>query len=216
MNLKQNKTDTARGFTVIEMLVVVVGIAVMGFIILPVLARRKARSSRASCQNNVKQIGLAFRVWEGDFDDHYPMTLSTNKGGTMEWGAGSNMYRHFQVMGPWINNPKILLCPYDNRTPVDDFSNLSNSNLSFFVGLDADETRPRMILTGDRNLVKNGASGAGLMTITTNDKLDWTAAMHNRAGNIGLADGSVTQVDGAGLQQLIQQSGTNMNRLAVP
>ena len=217
MNLKRNKTGRARGFTVIEMLVVIVGIAVMGFIILPMLPRRKVRYSRATCQNNLKQVGLAFHVWEGDFDNHYPMTLPTNIGGTMEWDAGSNMYRHFQVMGPQINNPKILICPNDNRNAAADFTNFNNSNLSYFVGLDADETRPAMILSGDRNLVKNGTPvRPGLVTITTSNKLSWNNNMHKRAGNVGLANGSVRPVDGNGLQKLLEQTGTNMNRLAVP
>jgi D-aminopeptidase len=102
--------------------------------------------------------------------------------------------------------------PKDN-----DFANLSNSNLSYFVGLNADETFPTMILSGDRNLVTNGTDVVpGLVIVTTQTTVGWSAKMHNLAGNFGLADGSVQQGTGAGLQTYFSRTGTNINRLAVP
>ena len=145
------------------------------------------------------------------------MSVSTNDGGSMEWGGSGNMYRHFQVMADLLKTPKILICPADKRQAATDFTNFNNSNLSYFVGLDADEARPAMILSGDRNLMTNGSPvRSGLVTITTNDKLSWNSNMHERAGDMGLADASVQQVDDAALQKYFQQSGTNINRLAVP
>ncbi len=201
----------------IELFVVVVCVAIMAVMVVESVTYRKPYSSGASCMNNLKQVGLAYRTWEGDYSDKYPMSVPTNKGGTMEWGAGANTFRHFQVMSNELNNPNILVCPSDNRNQAVDFDHISNKNVSYFVGLDGDETWPMMPLGGDRNLITN-AVGAGpvLAVISTNDVLTWSTAIHRSAGNVLLSDGSVQQVSSAGLQQLFQHSGTNVNRLAIP
>jgi hypothetical protein len=146
------RADLLAVLAIVAVLYVLAGLVDFGA---PVVDRRKA--NRATCQNNLKQVGLAFRTWATDFDDHFPMSVSITNGGTMEFSAGSGLFRHFQVMQDEINNPKIITCPADtNRAPAMNFTRLSNSNLSYLVGLDADESRPASILSGDLNLVTNG------------------------------------------------------------
>lgn len=213
----QQKKGGRRGFTLIEVAVIVVCVAIMAVVFIGSLTHEEPHAYRANCQNNLKQVGLAYRTWAGDYSDKYPMSISTNKEGTMEWGAGSNMFRHYQRMSNELNNPKILICPADNRKRANDFAHINNQNLSYSVGLDADETFPAMPISGDRNLITNGkAAGPGLAIIGTNDVMSFSKAIHNVCGNVGLADGSVQQVTGSGLQQLFQKSGTNVNRLAIP
>ncbi len=145
------------------------------------------------------------------------MCVPTNQHGSMEYSAGSGMFHHYQVMSNEINNPKILVCPSDKRKEAADFEKINNSNLSYFVGLDADEQFPSFILSGDRNLMTNGvAVGPGLVAITSNQPVAWSKQMHNLCGNIGLADGSVQQTSSASLASLFQQTHTNVTRLAVP
>jgi prepilin-type processing-associated H-X9-DG protein len=135
----------------------------------------------------------------------------------MESAAGSNLFRHFIVMTGEINNPRLLVCPADTRKAAPDFQHFSNLNLSYFVGLDTDETRPSMWLTGDRNLVTNGVPVVpGLVVLGQGNKVGWSQTMHKGAGNIGLADGSVQQASDGSLPGLLQKTGTNVNRLAVP
>ena len=204
-------------FTLIELMVVVACVALVAAILLSAMAKDKAKAQRAQCQSRLPQIGLACRTWEGDHGDKYPMSVSTNKGGSMEWGAGGNMFRHFQVMAYEINYPEILVCPSDDRQVADSFTNMNNQNVSYFVGLDADETMPAMLLSGDRNLITNGVPIIpGLVVTKTGDTVEWSGTMHKFQGNVGLADGSVQQVSSAGLQRLLQRSGTNVIRLAIP
>ena len=47
--------------------------------LLPALAAAKRKAQRINCVNNLKQDGLAFRIWEGDNGDKYPMAVSTDK-----------------------------------------------------------------------------------------------------------------------------------------
>jgi prepilin-type processing-associated H-X9-DG protein len=208
-----------RALTLVEIFVLIAVMAVLFLLWLAALPSGPSGHGRADCTNRLKQIGLAFRTWSTDNGDKYPMTAMTNSNGSLELASGSNVFRAFQVMSNELNNPKVLLCPNDNRKlPLEeDFANLKNSNISYFIGLDADETLPAMLLAGDRNLETNGvAAGPGRLVITQTNGIGFTAKIHNRAGNIGLADGSVLQVDIPGLQQLMARSGTNTVRLGMP
>jgi prepilin-type N-terminal cleavage/methylation domain-containing protein len=215
--------EKSRGFTLIEVLVVVACVGILALIFLPKYWANRPRAmpsnKRTVCQNNLKQIGFAFRTWEGDHGDKYPMSVATNKGGSLEYGPGANMFRHFQVMSNELDNPRTLRCPADQRTAAVDFNGLRNSNVSYFVGLDADETFPAMPLAGDRNLVVNGVGvGPGPAAIKMKDTVEWSAAIHHNSGSVLLADGSVQLVTNTVLPLIFRRSGSpnDTNRLAMP
>jgi prepilin-type processing-associated H-X9-DG protein len=123
------------------------------------------------------------------------MSVSTNFGGTLEFITSGETFRHFQVMSNELCTPKILVCPADACKAAKDFgSNLSNTNISYFVGLDADDSRPEMLLSGDRNIVGGIKLSDGILEITTNQPIAWSSEIHDGSGNLGLADGSVVQL----------------------
>ena len=122
-----NRKTTA--LTLVELVVVIAVLAVLVALILPKLAAAKKKAQRITCVNHLCQVGLAFRLWEGDHTNRYPMSVSTDFGGTLEY---VETFRHFQVMSNQLSTPVILVCPSDVRQPANDFgSNFCNQTISF-------------------------------------------------------------------------------------
>jgi hypothetical protein len=146
------------------------------------------------------------------------MAVSTNKGGTMEFADGANTFRHFQVMSNELSTPKVLICPADTRAAAGNFVRLKNHNVSYFVGLDATDTSPQMLLDGDRNITADTEPENGILKLVPGQPIRWTETMHVNQGNVGLSDGSVQQLSNSGLRNALKNSGhpTNSWSMALP
>lgn len=237
-----NNLKSKRAFTLVELLVVLAIMAVLAAVLLPWLVANGRMSQRIDCVNNLKEVGLAFRVWEGDNSDKFPMAISTASGGTEEntWSAQNSgiittpanfgtpsaiqyyWLTTFEVMSNELSTPKILACPSDaGKNALNTWTNGASliAATSYFVCGNAADNYPQMILSGDRNigtlaavgttaaLTTNVSSTYALATQLKPLQTGWTAAdLHQRVGNIGLADGSVAQVTISGLQTALQNA----------
>ena len=177
------------------------------------------KSSEIQCINNLKQIGLAFRVWGADNGDILPTQVPAKNGGAMEPALRGKVAPIFQIMSNELSTPKILVCPADaDHLIAKNFTaGFDNSKVSYFAGVDAREDYPAMFLSGDNNFAISGRPvKSGLLLLATNAPVSWTAARHVNQGNIGFADGSVQTTSSSSLRQWLVQTGLATNRLAIP
>src|SRR5207247_4840398 len=114
-----------------------------------------------------------------------------------------------------LSTTRVLVCPTDTRRPASGFSVLSNTNVSYFLGLDADESTPQLWIAGDRNLTTNGVPlPTGLVELRPGAVVGWTRALHRGVGNVALSDGSVQGV--TRLSGNLGTVGSVTNRLVIP
>jgi hypothetical protein len=193
--------------TLMDLCVIIAVIAVLLFMLWPrSMAQSTTRSTRIQCVNNLKQVGLAYQTWAGDHEDKYPMELPKTNGGTMSFVTGQNAFRHFQVMSNELNIPKLLICPAETdrvREAATNFGLLSNSNLSYFVGVDANEASITVMLSGDHNLTNGTPVKNGVLELIPTKPAGWTAEMHKRVGNVLQPDGSVQQMSPSILREAV-------------
>lgn len=110
---------------------------------------------KITCVNNLKQIGLAIRIWSGDNNDQYPFHLSTNLGGTLEHcaagpdGFDRNGWLHLCVLSNELNTPLVLVCPQDRtKKAATNFNVLRAENVTYRVrsGPEVSETNAQAVL----------------------------------------------------------------------
>jgi prepilin-type N-terminal cleavage/methylation domain-containing protein len=180
-------------FSLLELIVVLAVIGMLAFLAVPYIARSKAKADRISCVGHLKNIGLAFRIFATDNNGLFPPRLIATNGVEL---TSLKPIEIFRVLSNELSTPVIIHCPADKkRKRAYDFATLKPENISYFINLNADETQPQMVLSGDRNLQTNGVPvQPGLLTLTSNTLLGWTKELHVQNGSVTMGDGSVQQM----------------------
>src|SRR5690349_14548318 len=94
-------------FTLIELLVVIAIIVLLAALMLPTLARAKAKGRQIACLSNVKEGALSMHLFSCDHDK-YPWRVPVAEGGSQ---TRKNAFDHFKVMERELANCRVLVCP---------------------------------------------------------------------------------------------------------
>ena len=210
-----------QALTRLEIVVIVAVLAIVFGLMIPGLIQDGAKANRITCNNYLKNIGLAYRIFATDNQGLYPFQIPTNgiagkdqdtsiPGGTLEFASDAgSAWRHFVVLSNELSSPKLLFCPADKeRTAARHFYQFTNNRfLSYIVGLSATDDRPQSVLSGDRNLLLAGAPLSDVMvSFRSNANVAFDQRIHVNAGNLLLGDGSVQQVTSDRLREQINDA----------
>ena len=136
-------------------LVLLLFLAAPSAMLMPALSRAKDRAQRINCMNNLKQIGVAFRIWALDHNDQFPFNVSTNLGGTLEMcafgadGFDQNAALHFMTLSNELMTTHVLICASDPaKQSAADFQQLQVVNVSYQLrtGTNLTDSTPQRIL----------------------------------------------------------------------
>jgi prepilin-type N-terminal cleavage/methylation domain-containing protein len=144
-----------KGFTLVELLVVIIIIAILAALLFPAIARIRALSRRAHCQNNLKQFDLALGAYCYPPVNNYPATLNALNGNDVV--------------------PELFICPGHNTSPASNLTDIADATCSYLYEPSMSPGTPAGVqLIVDETVDYH--AGDGYNVLGTDHSVRWTSA----------------------------------------
>jgi prepilin-type N-terminal cleavage/methylation domain-containing protein/prepilin-type processing-associated H-X9-DG protein len=182
-----------RGFTLIEILVVIAIIAILAAILFPVFSRARAKARQATCASNLKQLATAMEMYVSDYDETLPGAPNGNGGdgvyGGWVWYAdfGTPVAGYFEVVRgalyPYTRNAQIYICPEDSSRSGCSYE--MNGYLRWGAAASIPKPSETLLLIPEDD---HGTANDGYFDVPAGD---WPNRRHNNGVNAAFADSHV-------------------------
>lgn len=108
--------QTKKGFTLVELCLVMASIAILAALLLPALVRARENDSRESCESNLKQIGLGLIQYAQDYDNKNPLvSFGPNGDGNSDPTTKPPSYKWMDAIYPYLKKEELFSCPLDTK-----------------------------------------------------------------------------------------------------
>jgi prepilin-type N-terminal cleavage/methylation domain-containing protein/prepilin-type processing-associated H-X9-DG protein len=188
--MKQRLEVRKTGFTLIELLVVIATIAILAAILFPVFARARENARRASCQSNLKRLGLGLIQYSQDYDERLVPCRLRNNYTRPGWATIAGVTEQYwpDMIFPYVKNTQVYNCPsakYNGIATVLPYEVNGHSTLR----------DPSYSINGAYDTMAVGATGPAPDPYFSGDKYISLSQVEAPATTVWLADRTMESLD---------------------